>query len=155
MADPIVITGYGMTTPLGANCGQTWNRLFSGPAAGGPLKGKEWAGFLNPRAAQALEVWIPQTLLQRDRSLQLGAVSADEAWKMAGLYKVPPDRIGTTFSSSKGGVLSLLQVHLDPAVTWDFMSEYFPHAGGQLLAQRFGFNGPSVSVSSACSTGLG
>src|SRR5208282_5740160 len=58
-------------------------------------------------------------------------------------------------SSSKGGVLSLLQVGLDPTVTWDFLSEFFPHAGGQLLAQCFGFNGPSLSVASACSTGLG
>ena len=155
MNESIVVTGYGMTTPLGANSKTTWDSLMDGRGAFRALKGQEWVAFDNPRAAQALEVWIPQTLLRHDRSLQLGVVAAGEAWNAAGLYRVPPSRIGTTFSSSKGGVLSLLQVGLDPEVKWDFLSEFFPNAGGLLLAQCFGFNGPSLSVASACSTGLG
>jgi 3-oxoacyl-[acyl-carrier-protein] synthase II len=155
MTDSIVVTGHGMTTPLGANSEQTWKSLMGGVNGAKVLEGKEWEAFDLPRAAQALEVWIPHTLIQHDRSLQLGVVAAEEAWKAAGLFGVPPGRIATTFSSSKGGMLSLLQVGLDPFVTWDFLSEFFPHAGGQLLARRFGFTGPALCVSSACSTGLG
>ena len=155
MKESIVVTGYGMVTPLGPNSNQTWDRLMSGVSSIGLLKGKEWEAFDHPRAAQALEVWIPQALLRHDRSLQLAVAAAEEAWKMAGLFRVSPGRIGTTFSSSKGGVLSLLETVLDPSVDWDFLNEFFPHAGGQLLAKRFGFNGPAISVSSACSTGIG
>lgn len=156
MSDSIVVTGWGMVTPLGADSATTWKALRNGEGAGRPLAGAEWKGFEAPRAAQALEVWIPEMLLRRDRSLQLGVIAAEEAWKAADLRAVPPGRIATTFSSSKGGVLSLLQADRDLAtVGWDFLSDFFPHAGGQLLKQRFGFCGPSLAVSSACSTGIG
>lgn len=155
MNESIVVTGWGMVTPLGANADNTWKALMGGDSAGGRLGGAEWKGFENPRAAQALEAWAPQRFIQRDRSLQLGVLAAEEAWEMAGLYKMPPGRIATTFSSSKGGLLSLLQAGEDPGVKWDFLSDFFPYAGGRLLKERFGFCGPSLSFSSACSTGIG
>lgn len=156
MSEPIVVTGWGMVTPLGANADTTWEGLMDGREAVGRLQGPEWQAFENPRAAQALEAWIPHRFLQRDRSLQLGVIAAEEAWNEAGLYRLPPGRIATTFSSSKGGILSLLEVGNNPStVTWDFLSEFFPHAGGRLLKERFGFCGPSLALSSACSTGVG
>jgi len=156
MNEPIVVTGWGMVTPLGANADDTWKALMAGESARHRLRGSEWKGFEEPWAAQALEAWVPQRLIRRDRSLQFGALAAEEAWKKAGLYRVPPGRIATTFSSSKGGLLSLLEAGADPTgVTWDFLSDFFPHAGGRLLAERFGFSGPSLSFSSACSTGIG
>ncbi|SRR5579871_257634 len=155
MNDSIVVTGWGIVSPLGANAGNTWKALMAGESARHKLEGPEWKGFEDPRAAQALEAWVPQRFLQRDRSLQLAVIAAEEAWRMAGLYKTPPGRIATTFSSSKGGLLSLLEVGMDPtAVNWDFLSDFFPHAGGKLLAERFGFSGPALSFSSACSTGI-
>ncbi|HJT22953.1 MAG TPA: beta-ketoacyl synthase N-terminal-like domain-containing protein, partial [bacterium] len=155
MNESIVVTGWGMVTPLGATADFTWKALVGGQSAGVRLTGAEWKGFENPRAAQALEVWAPHDLARRDRSLQFGAIAADEAWKMAGLAKVPPGRIATTFSSSKGGLLSLLAPAGDPFVKWDFLSDFFPHAGGRLLKERFGICGPALSFSSACSTGIG
>lgn len=145
-----------MVTPLGADSATTWKTLRNGERACRPLAGTEWKELEAPRAAQALEVWVPETLLRRDRSLQLGVIAAEEAWRAADLRAVPPGRIATTFSSSKGGVLTLLQADRDlTSVGWDFLSDYFPHAGGRLLKQRFGFCGPSLAVSSACSTGIG
>jgi 3-oxoacyl-[acyl-carrier-protein] synthase II len=108
-SDSIVVTGWGAVTPLGANADTTWKTLMGGESAGRLLEGDEWKGFESPRAAQALEAWIPQRLLQRDRSLQLGVLAAEEAWKMADLFRMPPGRIATTFSSSKGGLLNLLE----------------------------------------------
>ncbi len=155
MSQSIVVTGWGMVSPLGCDSRFGWERLMGNESPFRLLSGPEWKGFKNPRAAQALEVWVPQKLIQRDRSLQLAAVAAQEAWKSADLFKVAPDRIGTTFSSSKGGVTSLLLANADLSNPWDFLNDYFPHAGGQLLQERFGFSGPSLSVSSACSTGIG
>lgn len=154
MDDSIVVTGWGMVTPLGATVDTTWKALMAGESARRRLAGSEWRGFEEPWAAQALEAWIPHRFLQRDRSLQLGVIAAEEAWRMAGLYKTPPGRIATTFSSSKGGLLSLLEAGGDLSVKWDFLSDFFPHAGGKLLAERFGFSGPALSYSSACSTGI-
>ncbi len=155
MPDSIVVTGWGMVTPLGPDAGQTWKALMGGEPVGRQLKGKEWEAFENPMAAQALEAWVPQRFIRKDRSLQFAVVAAEEAWRGAELYRVPPGRIATTFSSSKGGLLSLFETGMDPAVTWDFLSDFYPHAGGLLLKERFGFCGPSLSFSSACSTGIG
>lgn len=156
MADSIVVTGWGMVTPLGPDSESTWKSLWEGEKPIRPLQGPEWKAFESPKAAHCLETWTNHRLLQRDRSLQLAAVAAEEAWKKAGLFKVPPGHIGTTFSSSKGGLLSLLQANEDPvAASWDFLSDFFPHSGGLLLKERFGFSGPSLCVSSACSTGIG
>jgi len=155
MSGGIVVTGWGMVTPLGFNSRFTWNALLEGINPFNPLRGPEWKGFEAPRAAQALEAWIPQTLIRRDRSLQLAALAAEEAYDQAELSKVPADRIGTTFSSSKGGVVSLLTAGSGPYESWDYLSDYFPHSAGLLLRQRLGFSGPGLSVSSACSTGIG
>jgi len=156
MTHPLVVTGLGMVSPLGANSTTTFKRILAGDRAKTILTGSEWRSFVGvPRAAQALEVWIPEKLLERDRSLQLAVVAGYEAWDRAGLNRVAPERIGTTFSSSKGGLWSLLEAAKDPhLVDWDFLSDYFPHAGGRILAQQFGFSGPGLSVSSACSTGI-
>lgn len=154
IGESIVVTGWGMVTPLGADSQHTWQALMGGDDPRLELKGREWEAFDAPRAAQALEAWMPQNLLQRDRSHQFGVLAAEEAWRKAALYRVPPDRIGSTFSSSKGGLLSLLRTGMDPSVEWDFLSDFFPYASGQILSRRFGFNGPALSVSSACSTGV-
>ena len=155
MSGGIVVTGWGMVTPLGFNTRFTWDALLEGINPFKPLQGKEWKNFEAPRAAQALEAWIPHTLIRRDRSLQLAALAAEEAYQQAELFKIPADRIGTTFSSSKGGVVSLLTAGTGPYESWDYLSDYFPHSAGLLLRQRLGFTGPGLSVSSACSTGIG
>lgn len=155
LSDPIVVTGYGMVTPLGADAAATWQGLRSDLVAHRSLSGVEWKSFDRPRAAQVLEVVFPEKLVRRDRSLRLAVVAASEAWKMAGLERVPVERIATTFSSSKGGMLSLLSTDFDPSVDWDFLADFFPHAGGQVLKQWFGICGSSLSVASACSTGIG
>jgi len=155
MEDPIVVTGWGMVTPLGCGVESAWKSLLGGEKVLRSLEGKEWSAFGSPRAGQVLDLPSSEKLARRDRSLRFAVAAAEEAWAMADLARVGPGRIATTFSSSKGGLLSLLSTGFDPSVTWDFLTDFFPHAGGQLLKQWFGFKGPSLSVSSACSTGIG
>ncbi len=155
MAHSIVVTGWGMVTPLGGNTDFTWKALMNQGKASIDLVGLDWNAFKEPRAARVRGLSIPQDLARRDRSLQLGVLAVQEAWDQAGLSKMPKDRIGTTFSSSKGGVVSLLAANSNPLEAGDFLTDFFPHAAGQLLKQRFGFCGPTLSFSSACSTGLG
>ncbi len=143
-----------MVTPLGLDCASTWKALISGIGAGEILKGSEWDRFNNPVACRILDFKPFGGLEKRDRSLQLAVASAREAWNQAGLKQVSPERIGTTFSSSKGGILSLLAATSYTERT-DFLSDFFPHAGGRIFQKLLGFTGPCLSVSSACSTGLG
>jgi 3-oxoacyl-[acyl-carrier-protein] synthase II len=154
MSDSIVVTGWGMVTPLGFNSDLTWKHLMAGDAARQTLGGREWKGFEFPRAAQVLDAETPGSLSRRDRSLRFGVMAAEEAWSRSGLSQVDPGRIATTFSSSKGGMLSLLSAMDDPLSAGDFLTDFFPHTGGCLLQQRLKFSGPALSFSSACSTGI-
>jgi 3-oxoacyl-[acyl-carrier-protein] synthase II len=155
MNESIVVTGWGMTTPLGADTDSTWTALRGGEDAFASIAEPGWDKLKAPRAARLKNFKAPEGLSRRDRSLQLGMAAAEEAWRQAELSKIPKDRIGTTFSSSKGGVVSLLTAQADPMEAGDFLADFFPHAAGQLLKQRLGFCGPTLCVSSACSTGLG
>src|SRR5665213_1536629 len=109
MSGGIVVTGCGMVTPLGFNTRFTWDALLEGINPFKPLQGKEWKNFEAPRAAQALEAWIPHTLIRRDRSLQLAALAAEEAYHQTELVKITDDRIGTTFSSGEGAAAIVLE----------------------------------------------
>jgi len=155
VSNSIVVTGWGMVTPLGLTAYETWRSLMSGVEPNQNLMGNEWSAFSAPKASRVQNPVIPSDLLHRDRSLQLGVIAAQEAWSQAGLSKIPKDRIATTFSSSKGGMMSLLAANANFPNNQDFLADFFPHAAGQILKQRFGFCGPTFSVSSACSTGLG
>jgi dodecanoy-ACP synthase len=154
MADSIVVTGHGLVTPLGSGSELSWKTLADGGKCIRPLRGNEWKPFREPRAAQILDEIMPDKLILRDRSLRLGVEAAGEAWRSSGLDRVPKGRIGTTFSSSKGGLLSLFSTGFDPRTSWDFLTDFFPHEGGGIIRERFGFGGPALSFSSACSTGI-
>src|SRR5258708_5706309 len=154
MNDSVVVTGWGMVTPLGFNSNFTWKHLMAGDAALPTMGGREWEGLDSPRAAQVLDARTPRRLSQRGRTFPLGGMAAEEAWKQAGLSQVDPRRIATSFSSSKGGLLSLLSAIDDPLSAGNFLQDFFPHSGGCLLQQRLKFSGPALSFSSACSTGI-
>jgi 3-oxoacyl-[acyl-carrier-protein] synthase II len=48
-----------------------------------------------------------------------------------------------------------LTADIFPYESWDYLTDYFPHTAGLLIRQRLGLKGPGLSVSSACSTGIG
>ena len=156
---PVVVTGIGVVSPLGLNASANWKALMAGKGSGSPLSGPEWARIQNPKASVVADFQALPGLENRDRSIQLAVLAAAEAWNQAKLQKADTDRIGTTFSSSKGGMLSLLKAGevliRDGKVSEDFLADFFPSTAGMVLKQQFGFRGPILSFSAACATGLG
>ncbi|HVU72093.1 MAG TPA: beta-ketoacyl-ACP synthase II [Mycobacteriales bacterium] len=110
--EPVVITGIGMTTPLGGSTADTWSALLAG-ASGTRLLDEDWAADLPVRIAARAAV-DPTGVLDRvearrlDRSQQLALVAAREAWADAGEPGVEPERLAVVVSSGIGGVLTLL-----------------------------------------------
>jgi 3-oxoacyl-[acyl-carrier-protein] synthase II len=110
--EPVVITGIGMTTPLGGTTADTWSALLAG-RSGARLLEDDWAADLPVRIAAPAAV-DPASVLDRvearrlDRSQQLALVAAREAWADAGEPGVEPERLAVVVSSGIGGVLTLL-----------------------------------------------
>lgn len=120
----VVITGFGATTPLGADAPSTWQGLVEGRNGVHTLD-HEWAeGLPVTFAAEVVDEpgnHIPRPRARRlDRSSQLALVAAREAWADAGLSLprdedgnsvdngVDPDRLIVSVATGIGGLHSLL-----------------------------------------------
>src|SRR5258708_37816106 len=96
MIDSIVVTGYGMVTPLGWDTETTWKSLFENKNAIAALKGQEWKGFEEPRAAQVMDAFGSEKLIRRGRSLRRGVAGAQAGGGEHPPDRVPQERIGPT-----------------------------------------------------------
>jgi len=145
--DPVVITGIGALTPLGAGAMPTWRGMLAG-ASGARQLDAPWAADLpvriaaplHPDAEQALADGIPAAERRRlDRTQQMALVAAREAWADAGAPGVEPERLAVVIASGIGGVITLLE-------QYDVLKEkgarrVSPHTVPMLMP-----NGPAATV---------
>ena len=146
MAREVVVTGLGMTTPVGADVKSSWASVLAGTP--GIVRIDEsvepWAADSTTQIA-GLMVANPAEQLERaearrlDRSQQAALVAAREAWADAGKPEVDPERLGAVVASGIGGVNSLL-------AQYDILRErgasrVSPHTVTMIMA-----NGPAAVV---------
>jgi 3-oxoacyl-[acyl-carrier-protein] synthase II len=111
----VVVTGLGVTSPVGGDVPSTWESLLAGRSGAKSLP-KDWAPELPVQIAAPAAV-DPATVLDRvqarrlDRCEQFAIVAAREAWADAGKPDVPPERLGVVVSSGIGGVSSTLAAY--------------------------------------------
>ena len=146
LAQRIVVTGLGATTPVGGNVTETWEAILAGES-GVRLMPFDWVQTyeLPVKIAATIKV-SPLDLLTRvearrlDPAGQYGLIAAREAWADAGTPEVDPERLGVVMGSGIGGVNTLLD-------QWDTLKEkgvrrVFPLAVPMLMP-----NGPAAAVS--------
>jgi len=111
----VVVTGLGMTTPVGGDVASTWEGILAGRSGVRPIEG-EWIADQPSRIAGQLAVEPDEVLAKpetrrMDRSQQAALVASREAWQDAGAPEVDPDRLGTVIATGIGGVTSLLNAY--------------------------------------------
>ncbi|MEV6507819.1 beta-ketoacyl-[acyl-carrier-protein] synthase family protein [Streptomyces sp. NPDC051642] len=120
--DHVVITGMGVTTPLGGDVKSTWATLLDGRPASTRL-GAGWPADLPVRIAAPAAV-DPGLVLDRvearklDRATQFAIVAVREAWADAGFLgragepgHPEPERVGAVLGSGIGGLSTLVEGH--------------------------------------------
>lgn len=162
----VVVTGFGMVTPVGLNVEQTWSNILNGVSGVSTVEGfdttdyptKIWArvkGF-NPE-----DYFDVKEARKMDAFSQYGVVAADEAIKMSGLQVTSQiaHRCGVAVGAGIGGISTITQnqeklMQGGPKR----VSPFFIPAGiinmvaGQ-ISIRHGMKGPNISVVTACTTG--
>jgi 3-oxoacyl-[acyl-carrier-protein] synthase II len=142
----VVVTGLGVTSPVGGDTATTWEALLAGRSGVRPLK-YEWAEQLGTQIAAEVAV-DPADVLDRvkarrlDRSGQLAMVAAMEAWGHSGLDEydeVDPDRLGVAIATGIGGLQTLLS-------NYDVLKEKGPRRVSPLAIPMLMANGPAASV---------
>ncbi|MFV0253811.1 MAG: beta-ketoacyl-[acyl-carrier-protein] synthase family protein [Beutenbergiaceae bacterium] len=146
MSEQVVITGLGVTSPLGGDVTDTWTAALSGTSGINTLE-HDWveqyqvpvtfAGELAVPAGEVLTV--PQTR-RMDPSAQYAVVAAQQAWADAGAPDVDPVRLGTVVASGIGGVWTLLS-------QWDNHKDKGPRRVSPLTVPMLMPNAPSAQVS--------
>lgn len=171
MTDPIVITGLGAVTPLGANVRATWARLLSGQSGIGPntrFPTGDWkcriAGLVpshteDPEGFNPEAALTPQDLRKTDLFIHYAMAAANEALVQANWHPEDPDqrrRTATVIGTGVGGIPAITAAtetirtagarRLSPFVVPSFL----PNLAAGQVAIRSGFHGPTGAPVTAC-----
>lgn len=164
----VVITGLGMTTPVGRDVASTWEALLEG-CSGVREMGAEYAGLpvriAAPAAQDPSEVTGRVERRRWDRSQQFAIVAARQAWADAGFEGraaddgLDPDRVGVVVGSGIGGIVTTLTRYDDfHERGWSSIPPYgitmaMPNGPAAVVGFEIGASGRLHAPTSACATG--
>jgi 3-oxoacyl-[acyl-carrier-protein] synthase II len=166
MSKRVVVTGLGVTSPVGNDVASFWSALCTGKSGidrvthfdtteydckiAGEVKNLDFGNFVDAKEAK-----------RTDRVILLGIVAAAEAVKDSGLDLSSEnlDRIGTIVSSGIGGLITLETEHTKliqkgPGRVSPFLIPMMiPDMIPGRISIEYGFKGPNYAVVSACASG--
>ncbi len=164
----IVITGMGTVNPVGHSVQETWENILAGVSGVGPITLFD-ASDIPVRIAAEVKAFDPEAfgLSRKDarrmsRNQLFALAAAREAIAQAGLDadRLNPERVGVLVSSAIGG-LEAIEANIKTMLTSGprrvspmVIPMLMPNGAAGLIAMRYGFQGPALSIDSACATGI-
>ncbi len=166
MTKRVVVTGLGAVTPVGNNVADTWSNLLKGKSGIRTITLFD-ASELGTRFGGEVKNFDPVALFGRkearrmDRFTQFSMEASRQAIEDAGITaeNIDRTRVGTVIGSALGGMNTFLQQYdilkkRGPRrVSPFFIPMILPDTAAARLAIEYGYQGPSVSVTSACASG--
>ncbi|MFH8472623.1 beta-ketoacyl-[acyl-carrier-protein] synthase family protein [Streptomyces sp. NPDC018000] len=162
----VVVTGCGAVTPVGPDIPSLWQALLSGRSGIDTVTGFDTTGLSVTIAGEVRDfdplVFMPKRAVRRlDPFAQYALAAAVQAVDSSGLTMPMsrPDRLGVLIGSGYGAEKTIIAA--TEALIADGprgVSPYFAVSGGidsaaVEVAMRFGAQGPSGAMSTACATG--
>jgi minimal PKS ketosynthase (KS/KS alpha) len=167
------VTGIGVVAPGGATRDSFWECITAGRTATRKITFFDPAGFrsqiaaevdFDPRAAGLSE----HEARRMDRYIQFAAAAGMEALDDAALdlEKTDRDRMGVSLGSAVGGTMALEDGYVavsDRGEEWLVDADYsppflyqglIPSSLASEIALKFGAHGPSVVISTGCTSGI-
>ena len=160
----IVVTGMGAVTPIGIGVDTYWTNLIAGMGGIAPITRFDPAG-LPVRFAGEVKGFDPQALIPKAfvKNLapfgQFAYVAAQEAIDMSGL-EINPFRTGIVMGTAMDGVAEIAntQAEYDAAARKKVSPRFVPKILGNMAACQIAIanniRGPSLTVNTACSSGI-
>lgn len=171
MRENIVITGMGAVTPVGIGIEQYWKGLINGVQGVGNITHFD-ASALPVRIAAEIKDFVPTDYIPKkltkemDTFMQYGYVAAEEAMTDAGLDSeepdnrpVPPERIGIVVGTAFAGIATIAETQAGitsgshSKVSPRFVPKIIGNIAAAQIAIAKGLRGPSLTVTTACSSG--
>lgn len=158
----IYITGMGAVTPVGIGVKDYWNSLVEGKCGIDEIQGIDTSELIVKKAGQ-VKGFNPRDFLSMklvqdlEPYMQYAYVSAMEAVEQSGL-DVAGDRVGIVMGSALNGICVIGDTNTQLALNGKQAGpKFLTKAMGNIAAAQFSINykiqGPSLTVSTACSSG--
>jgi 3-oxoacyl-[acyl-carrier-protein] synthase II len=160
----VAVTGIGVKSPVGNDIGAFWSGLCAGQPTGRRIQaldgmdvpvdfGCEVTGF------DPADYLDRKTIRRTDRTTQLGFAAAADAIADARLADVDPARCAVVAGSGQGGTKSLEDEFYALAksgyhrVSPNYVPMIIVNATAALVSIRYKYQGPSLAIATACTSG--
>ena len=163
MTREVVVTGLGMTTPVGGDVESSWQALLAGTSGirqiDAPWVAEQPAKIAGIMAVDPSEVLDRVEARRLDRSQQAALVAAREAWAQAGRPEIDPDRLGAVISTGMGGLTSLMDAYdtlLDRGpsrISPHMVTQIMPNGPAAIVGLEVGARAGVHGQVSACASG--
>ena len=162
----VVITGLGLTTPLGVGCDDVWRRILNGESGIGPITRFD-ASAHDTRIAGEVKNFSPEEYVsvrevrRMDLFILYALAATRFAVERAGLdmTKEDPERVGVIVGTGLGGLPTLEKYHsilLEKGpgrISPFFIPMLIANEAPGNIAIQYGIKGPNLSIVTACATG--
>lgn len=163
----VVITGLGMLSPLGNDVASSWEGIKAGRSGIGPIKRFDTEGY-NTRIGGAIRDLDVESYLstkdarKMDAFLQYGLIAAQQAVDHSGLgsyESLDHERVGVAIGSGIGGLefieknVLIMNESGPRKVSPFFVPATVINMIAGNVAIRFGYQGPNIAITTACTTG--
>jgi len=162
----VVVTGMGVVTPLGNTVSETWDGIVNGRSGirpieqfdvsayatrfGGSIRGFDAEAFLPPKEVRKFDDFILYGLGAAVQAMEDAGLVVEESFA---------PRVGAAIGSGIGGISSIEKNHqivLDSGprrISPFFVPGSITNMIAGYLSIRYGFSGPNLAMTTACTTG--
>ncbi|MFO7762293.1 MAG: beta-ketoacyl-ACP synthase II [Wenzhouxiangellaceae bacterium] len=162
----IVVTGLGCISPVGNDVDTAWDNVVNGRSGIGPLTEVDAEKFSCKIAGEIRDFDVGQYLAPKDARksdpfIHYGVAAAVQAIEDAGLPETPEDatRYGVAIGSGIGGIRTIedtYQTYVDSGprrISPFFVPGCIINMVAGQISIRYGYQGPNISIVTACTTG--
>lgn len=163
MSKKVVVTGIGCLSPIGNSVKDVWQSLVDGSSGITSVEGevlnslrstiyggvKNISAFTEDKSIKRMDPFIKYAVWAAEQCIEDASLS--EGW-------CDPYRVGTLIATGIGG-LNNIEVNAKKAfndpnrVSPFFIPATIPNMASGIVSMKYGFKGPSFTISSACSSG--
>jgi len=161
----VVVTGLGCVSPVGNDVSSAWDSIVNGRSGIGPLTEMDPEKFATKIAGEVRDLELdrylsPKEARKTDTFIHYGMAAAIQAVEDAGLPENPedPTRYGVAIGSGIGGIKSIedtYQTYIDSGprrISPFFVPSCIINMVAGHLSIRYGYQGPNISIVTACTT---
>ena len=161
----VVVTGLGCVSPVGNDVSSAWDNVVNGRSGIGPLTEMDPEKFATRIAGEIRDLDLDRYMSKKDARktdtfIHYGMAAAVQAVEDAGLPETPedPTRYGVAIGSGIGGIKSIeetYQTYIDSGprrISPFFVPSCIINMVAGHLSIRYGYQGPNISIVTACTT---